>query len=308
MMRVGIAGIGIAATGLEDWPSARQILQRPSTYQPDSALTINPPDLLPANERRRATPLIKQALSSAQQAIAHYQATDNLATVFASACGELMIDDFILQALQRPDRPVSPTHFHNSVHNAAAGYYSIAMGSHAASTSLSAYDASFAAGLLEAASQVVVENNHVLLIACDMPPPARLSSFCPLQSAFSCALLLTTDKDESSCAHIELEIINNPTASERDIRHCRFDFSRTNTTEVEPTIGRAASSGKLNLQRLKTMASCSKMDDPDLETLRASNPAAHSLPLLQQLASHTQATVTLPYLHDQCLKIKICPC
>ena len=49
---------------------------------------------------------------------------------------------------------ISPTRFHNSVHNAAAGYWGIATGATAAANALCAYDASFGAGLLEALTQV----------------------------------------------------------------------------------------------------------------------------------------------------------
>ena len=54
------------------------------------------------------------------------------------------------------------------------------------------------------------------------------------------------------CSLGAIESINNPAASGQGICHCRYDFSRTGTTEVVPTIGRAASSGELNPQRLKT--------------------------------------------------------
>ena len=69
----------------------------------------------------------------------------------------------ICEALARPEREVSPTSFHNSVHNAPAGYWSIATGSRLASTSICAYDVSFAAGLLEAAAYATVEHQPVML-------------------------------------------------------------------------------------------------------------------------------------------------
>ena len=49
---------------------------------------------------------------------------------------------------------ISPTRFHNSVHNAAAGYWTIGAGCMQATTALSAYDATFAEGLLEALAQL----------------------------------------------------------------------------------------------------------------------------------------------------------
>ena len=47
-----------------------------------------------------------------------------------------------------PNGTISPTQFHNSVHNAAAGYWHIAAGSAAPSLSVGGHDGAFAAGLL----------------------------------------------------------------------------------------------------------------------------------------------------------------
>ena len=60
----------------------------------------------------------------------------------------------ICQALALAAREVSPTRFANSVHNAAAGYWSIATGSMMESNVLCAFDASFVAGLLDAMTQL----------------------------------------------------------------------------------------------------------------------------------------------------------
>src|SRR3546814_20327507 len=70
-------------------------------------------------------------------------------------------------AVATPERIVSPTDFHNSVHNAAAGYWGIGTGSRAPSTTLAGYDESFALGLLEAGLQVVGDRRAVLLVVFD---------------------------------------------------------------------------------------------------------------------------------------------
>ena len=84
-----------------------------------------------------------------------------IATVFASCGGDGPITHQICEVLAGPDRAVSPTAFHNSVHNAPAGYWSIATRSRAPSTSLCGHDGSFAAGLLEAATQVLAEGRSL---------------------------------------------------------------------------------------------------------------------------------------------------
>ncbi len=191
MIRFGIGSIGLCAPGMANWEAGRSLLQGNSPYDPESAMPELRPGLLPANERRRTTPHIKLALQVAQEAIEAWPGDkEQLSTIFCSSDADLDIVDKILTSLNLPGSPVSPTHFHNSVHNAPAGYWSIATGSQAASTSLSANEGSFVAGLLEAACQVGLEHQPVLLVAHDMPPPLTLKPFCPVDVAFGVALLL----------------------------------------------------------------------------------------------------------------------
>ena len=46
--------------------------------------------------------------------------------MFASTYGDLAITDYMCSTLAKAPMTLSPTRFHNSVHNAAAGYWSIA--------------------------------------------------------------------------------------------------------------------------------------------------------------------------------------
>ena len=65
------------------------------------------------------------------------------------------ITDYMSETLAGDDpASISPTRFHNSVHNAAAGYWTIGAHCMQAATAISAYDASFAEGLLEALMQL----------------------------------------------------------------------------------------------------------------------------------------------------------
>ena len=111
-------------------------------------------------------------------------------------------------AVTRANTPrlISPTDFHNSVHNAAAGYWHIAAGSHAASSTLSAYDGSFAAGLLEASLQVRVETQDTMLVAFDLPAPEPLHSKRPIAHPCSVALVLTRERNASSLAALSCTI------------------------------------------------------------------------------------------------------
>ena len=85
---------------------------------------------------------------------------------------------------------VSPTRFHNSVHNAPAGYWGVATGAMESSTSLCAYDWSFAAGLIEALAWVAVERQPVVLVAYDTPYPEPLRSVRPIAAVFGVAFVL----------------------------------------------------------------------------------------------------------------------
>lgn len=147
--------------------------------------------LLPPAERRRCAPSVAWALAVAQEAVASSGLDAGaLAVVFVSSDGDGDIVHRLCSALATPAAAVSPTDFHNSVHNAATGYWSIGAHSHAASTALCAYDASFAAGLLEAACQIATEQRPVLLVAVDLPYPAPLAPHRPVRHGFAAALVL----------------------------------------------------------------------------------------------------------------------
>jgi hypothetical protein len=147
--------------------------------------------LLPPAERRRCAPSVAWALAVAQEAVAASGLDAGaFAVVFASSDGDGDIVHRLCTALATPAAAVSPTDFHNSVHNAATGYWSIGAHSQAGSTAICAYDSSFAAGLLEAACQVATEARPVLLVAVDLPYPPPLAVHRPVRHGFAVALAL----------------------------------------------------------------------------------------------------------------------
>jgi hypothetical protein len=191
MSAVFVESAGLAAPGLPSWQEARATLKGESPYVA-TPLAPHTPLMLPLNERRRATPAIKLALQAAEEATTTSSVpAASLATVFASSDAELAIIHRICLALTTTQRFISPTDFHNSVHNAAAGYWSIAAGARAASTSISAHDGSFGAGLLEACSQVLADACDVLLVAFDLPAPEPLNAARRIDCPAAVALVLT---------------------------------------------------------------------------------------------------------------------
>jgi hypothetical protein len=111
--------------------------------------------------------------------------------VFASTHGDLAITDYMCATLAQDPRAISPTRFHNSVHNAAAGYWTIGNGCVQATTAISAYDASFAQGLLEALLQLATGGEAVLLAGYDAPATGPLGRVSTSRGLLGGALVLS---------------------------------------------------------------------------------------------------------------------
>jgi hypothetical protein len=185
-----VRGIGLLGPGFDDWPSAASILAGATPDVPRA--TILPvPSALPAAERRRTGAVVRLALAIGFEATSRAGANPaELPTVFSSSGGDGYNCHEICQTLATGDRLLSPTRFHNSVHNAASGYWSIAAGATPSSSVLCAYDATFSAGLLDAVTQVVVDQTHVLLVAYDSAYPEPLHAVRPIPDAFGLAMVL----------------------------------------------------------------------------------------------------------------------
>jgi len=191
VITVDVAGIGLLGPGLADWASGQVALRDPAGWL-HVPTPLPAPMRLPPAERRRAGAIVRVSLAVADQACAQAGIDPaGLATVFTASSGDAANCHALCESLATAERAVSPTRFTNSVHNAAAGYWHIATASRAPSTSLCAHDASFGAGLLEAAAQCVALARPVLLVAADVPYPEPLHGVRPLPDAFGVALLLT---------------------------------------------------------------------------------------------------------------------
>jgi hypothetical protein len=261
-MRIFVQAVGLCGPGLPDWQAAQPVLAGPETYVAADAV---PPSrsLLPPNERRRAAQIVKFALAVGAEAFAGCaQDPVETATVFTSSGGDGDTIHAIMRTLASETRELSPTRFHNSVHNAAAGYWSILSGAKAASSSICCHDDSFAAGLLEAAAQLGAGEPAVALIAYDVPYPSPLAEVRPIGAAFAVALILTLQAGNSAYPGIDLALLPAPRAATR-------------------------------------------MPCAALELLRETTPAARCLPLLAALAGSGTAEVTLQYLGDMALALRL---
>ena len=204
-LTVFVDGIGLLGPGLSSWSQGRGLLEGSQAYE--AARCVLPlPLALPSAERRRAGAVVKVSLAVGQEAVlaSGRQAAD-LPSVFSSSSGDAINCHEICSALASSDRLISPTRFHNSVHNAASGYWSISSGAMASSSVLCARDGSFAAGLLEAMTQAVLEQTAVLLLAYDTDYPEPLHSVRPLPDTFGVGLVLSPRRSERSLARWTLE-------------------------------------------------------------------------------------------------------
>jgi len=205
MKSVHINTLSIAAPGLLGLEQAMPVLTNKNSWKTSDFPKLTP-QLLPANEHRRMTSYIKLAIHVADEA----NLTDKvLPAVFASSNGDFYIVDHICNTLTMTPKYVSPTQFHNSVHNAPAGYWAIAAKSEAASTSISTGDSTFSSGLLEAVTQVLSLQEDVLYVAYDFPAAAPLDKFSDTKEPFATAFVLSLNKIDNSFGSIKLEIVNN---------------------------------------------------------------------------------------------------
>lgn len=205
-----IDGIGFLAPGLPDWPTASAVLRGEQALVAAPSL-LPAPAILPPAERRRASRVVKLTLAIGLEAAAHAAAdVATLTTVFAASGADGHNCHALCEQLATDDRQISPTRFHNSVHNAAAGYWGIATHAMAPCQVICAYDASFGAGLLDALGQLLVDGQPVLLIAYDSEYPAPLHAKRDTPDCGGVALLLSPQQSERSLSRITVSPTDEP--------------------------------------------------------------------------------------------------
>ncbi|MDJ0389539.1 beta-ketoacyl synthase chain length factor [Roseomonas sp. E05] len=203
-VRCRIGGLGLLGPGLSGWAASEPVLAGAAPWQ-EAAPVVPPPALLAPAERRRASLVVRLALAAAgEAAAASGLAPGMLDTLFASSNGDGAVVGAILDALATPGGDVSPTLFHNSVHNAAAGYWGIGAGSMRPSVSLGCHDDTFPLGLLQAATQVAAWGRPVLFCAYDAPLTPPLEACRPTAVPFAAAMLLLPEAQSGARATLAL--------------------------------------------------------------------------------------------------------
>jgi|GEM_PF-1826690 len=187
-MIIQLTGIGIWTRGLTHFST----LLENTGIDPHAEYVIPAPVAIPARERRRAGHFINLAVEVAHQAC-EMAGVDKrtIPSVFTSALADTEISDYMCRKLAQNEKLLSPTQFHNSVHNAASGYWSISAQNRAPSTFVGGFDRSFGAGLLEATSQVVAFGTPVLLVGYDLATRSPFHEMLPIDVSLGVAMVLT---------------------------------------------------------------------------------------------------------------------
>ncbi|MBS0431350.1 MAG: beta-ketoacyl synthase chain length factor [Proteobacteria bacterium] len=190
-LRLNIEGIGAWARGVPDWPALRAILRGECDLREDAPSKPAAAVLPPAERRRAPEAVLLAAEVSAQACAMSRRDPASLPCVFASTHGELAITDYLCATLGAAPRELSPTRFHNSVHNAPAGYWTIATHCERASSAVTGWHASFGAGLLEAALLAAAEPAPVLFAAYDTASTGPLAEMTRTMLPFGTAFVLS---------------------------------------------------------------------------------------------------------------------
>jgi len=212
MPRLYIDGIALWAPTLPGWDLAAPALRGGAFEATAAAPAKRPsPQMLAPAERRRAPDTVALALEVAAAAVAASgQAADRLPAVFVSAHGDLGINDTMCSTLASTPTLLSPTKFHNSVHNAAVGYWTMATACHEASTALTAFEHSFANGLLAAAAQCAADERAVLLVGYDVAAVGALASVTRSEGLLALALVLSPVRGAHSLAGLDWALHDAP--------------------------------------------------------------------------------------------------
>lgn len=259
-LRVAIEGVSFWASRLPGWDIARAVI-RGEQAPPEAPSPRPSPTLLAPTERRRAPDTVAVALEVAARVCeAAGRKPSDLPSVFASTHGDLAISDYMCSTLATTPALISPIKFHNSVHNAAAGYWSIGTGSLAPYTAISAYEYTFGAGLVEAATQVVCEQRPVLYVAFDIESKGALATMAPSRGLFGAALVLAPVSQSQQRGLI---------------------LTTESVAQCQPTPARSAAAA---LVADNALAPCL----PFFEVLASSNPRTLCLALSRQTALNVQ--------------------
>lgn len=190
--RCKLIGVGAWGPGFNNWPELKNRLTN-QLQNLDEELIASPPkpEIIPANERRRSPLAVRAAVEVSWQALQQSGLNSaDVACVFGSGLGDTEITDYMCRVLTTSEKQLSPTKFHNSVHNAAAGYWTISSGCMKSANSIAAYQHTTGTCVLEAMIQCVQHNEPVLITLFDIAAQQTWQQIFPCEQSFAASLLV----------------------------------------------------------------------------------------------------------------------
>ena len=187
MADINIVGVGVWSEFFSNWDEFRSALTGGVASQ---TIPLRP-ELIPAKERRRAPVSVKMAVEVMDQARRMSALVPSeVATVLASVNGDVGTTDYLCRTLGTAPRTVSPTRFHNSVHNAPIGNWAIATHCKLPANAVSAYLHTTSMAFLESAIQALEENMPVLVCVQELATPDAIKPIYDSEQPISTAILL----------------------------------------------------------------------------------------------------------------------
>lgn len=275
MFKARLSGVGLWGPGFTNLGQYREMLI--SGVIPQAEMPTPKPELIPPRERRRAPLMVKLAVEVAEQA-ARQASIDpsDMHSVFASGIGDADTTDYMCRVLAGPEKLLSPTKFHNSVHNAAAGYWSISTGCERPATFVGGMRNSVSMALIEGMIQLSTENVPVLVVASDLPVPVPMWDMHHVNQTFAAAFVFEPV--------LNGEPERSKMLGDTDVQSTLMAFST-----------RASASGRQDISDWPSLDT-GKLNSEDAAALQAlyrSNPSARFLALVEQLLG-IESSMVLP--------------
>lgn len=191
MNPVFLRGVGLWSTGFpnpEAWCRG----------QADPELKTAEAALLEGSLRRRASPLTRISVDVFEQSTRAAGADPaTIPTIWATAHGEHGTAIKLLKMMLRGEGKVSPTHFHNSVHNTPSAYASIAAGNGSASTTLTGGPELVSSAILEAFCHLDAGTPEIVVVLGDEPLHAPFER-ADMQEPLAIAFVFASEPDDAA--------------------------------------------------------------------------------------------------------------
>lgn len=244
-----VLGVGAWGPGFNNWSELKAALCGQALNL--ERLKGPKPEIIPANERRRAPLPVRLAVESSWQACQQAGIDPKvLASVFVSGLGDTQLTDYMCQTLASNNKALSPTKFHNSVHNAAAGYWTISTGCMQAASSVGGFDKSVSLTMMEALIQSKLENRAVLLTFYDAPSSDVLMGLMRNDVAFAASVIVAPEDPMTNSPVFQSEMVNAKSdwplfSSDSELKHC-YDVNPA--AKILPFLDMLATSEQNNFQ------------------------------------------------------------